>query len=155
MLKKLSDMANPLDRLQYLTDTIPAKLLAIAEEDFSHKPAPGKWSRKEIVGHLTDSATNNHHRFVRAQFEDVPVITYNQDNWNAASRYNDMESKHIIAFWTLYNQHIIEVVKRIPTKDLLKECNNGSSNNVTLQWLIKDYVSHLEHHLHQIFDDYE
>jgi len=141
----------PLQKLQYLINTIPEKLLAIAEEDFTYKPAPDKWSKKEIVGHLIDSATNNHHRFIRAQFDDVPVITYNQDSWNAASRYNAMDSAHVIAFWALYNQHLVEVVKRIPPNFMLRECNNGGEKNVMLQWLIADYVNHMEHHLNQIF----
>jgi hypothetical protein len=91
----------PLNRLQHLITNIPAKLLAIPEEEFSRKPAPGKWSKKEIIGHLIDSATNNHHRFIRAQFEDVPTITYQQNDWNAASRYNDMEGRHVISFWQI------------------------------------------------------
>ena len=140
----------PLNRLQYLINTIPDKLRAIPDADFSHKPAPEKWSKKEIIGHLIDSATNNHHRFVRAQFEDAPKITYALNEWNTASRYQDMESRHVIAFWANYNQHLIEVVKRIPQADMLRECNNGGENNVTLQWLIEDYVAHMEHHLRQI-----
>lgn len=136
-------------RLQHLLTTIPEKLLAITEEEFSRKPARGKWSKKEIIGHLIDSATNNHHRFIRAQFEDAPKITYQQNDWNAASRYNDMEGRHVIAFWQMYNQHLIEVLKHIPEADMQRECNNGGESNVTLAWLIADYVKHMEHHLGQ------
>lgn len=140
----------PLNRLQYLISTVPDKLRAIPDAYFSHKPAPEKWSKKEIIGHLIDSATNNHHRFIRAQFEDAPKITYAQNEWNTASRYQDMDSNHVIDFWANYNQHLIEVVKRIPQEDMLCECNNGDENNVTLAWLISDYVTHMEHHLRQI-----
>ena len=140
----------PLKRLQYLINTIPDKLRAIPETDFSYKPAPEKWSKKEIIGHLIDSATNNHQRFVRVQFEDVPHITYDQNKWNVVSRYQDMESHHVIDFWMQYNQHLIEVMQRIPKSDLQRECNTGGDENVTLQWLIADYVSHMEHHLKQI-----
>jgi hypothetical protein len=65
-----------LHRLHYLCRIIPPLLLVIDEQTFSHKPAPGKWSKKEIPGHLVDSANNNHQRFLRAQFEDVPAIFY-------------------------------------------------------------------------------
>lgn len=139
-----------LTRLQCLINTIPEKLLAIPDEEFSYKPSPNKWSKKEIIGHLIDSATNNHHRFVRAQFEDVPKITYQQDNWVNVSRYNAMKGKHVINFWAMYNQHIIEVVKRIPEADMQRECNTGGESNVTLAWLIEDYVRHMEHHLGQL-----
>ncbi|AWH85916.1 DinB family protein [Flavobacterium album] len=140
----------PLNRLQHLITTLPEKLLAIPEVEFSHKPTSDKWSKKEIIGHLIDSATNNQHRFVRAQFEDAPKITYQQDNWVASSRYNEMEGKHVIAFWQMYNRHLIEVVKRIPEADMQRECNNGGENNVTLAWLIEDYIKHMEHHLKQM-----
>ena len=82
---------NIVDRLQYLCDAIPSLIKQIPEQEFSHKSAPGKWSKKEILGHLIDSATNNHQRFVRAQFEDTPFIIYDQDNWNAASRLRGIQ----------------------------------------------------------------
>jgi len=137
-------------RLQYLIDNIPAKLMAISENDFCAKPAPNKWSKKEILGHLIDSATNNHQRFIRTQFENVPHIVYDQNNWNSFSHYNELGSKHIVHFWAMYNKHLLEIIKRIPEANLTKECHTGGDNNVTLAWLIDDYVVHMEHHLKQI-----
>lgn len=90
-----------IQRLQYLCDTIPPLLLKIPEGDFTNKPQAGKWSKKEILGHLIDSATNNHQRFIRAQFENVPVISYDQNNWNACSRYNQVDSKQLVSFWAV------------------------------------------------------
>lgn len=139
-------------RLRYLTTIIPAKLVAIDEAVFSFKPAPGKWSKKEILGHLIDSATNNHQRFIRAQYEDVPHISYDQNKWNELSKYNAMDSHHLIEFWTLYNNHLVELINRIPKENLARECNTGGSKPVTLLWLIDDYVRHLEHHLKQLVD---
>lgn len=145
-------ISKSIDRLQYLCNTIPELLLAIPERDFSLKPFPNKWSKKEILGHLIDSAANNHQRFIRVQFEEIPFIKYDQDNWNSSSRYQKMTQEHVIAFWKMYNQHLIEVAKRIPSELLTRECNSGNENNVTLQWLINDYVTHQEHHLRQIVD---
>lgn len=139
-----------INRLRFLTNIVPQKLLAIPDEDFSHKPAPEKWSKKEIIGHLIDSAANNHQRFVRIQFENVPYIKYDQNNWNIASHYQNMDSSHVINFWAQYNQHLIEVIKRIPEDAMYRECNTGGESNVTLSWLIEDYVAHMEHHLRQI-----
>lgn len=137
-------------RLEYLCNTLPAVLSAIPEEQFSAKPAPGKWSKKEILGHLIDSATNNHQRFVRVQFENIPFIVYDQDNWNACSRYNSMDSKHVIRFWTVYNQHLAALIRLIPGELLSRECRTNNDKNVSLEWLISDYVQHLEYHLKQI-----
>src|SRR6185437_595711 len=100
LIHKDHTMLTPtIQRLQFLCDTIPGLLRQIPEDEFSHKPAPAKWSKKEIVGHLIDSATNNHQRFVRGQFENTPFIVYDQDNWNSCSRYQQMDSAHVISFW--------------------------------------------------------
>lgn len=139
-----------INRLQYLCEIIPPLLAAIPEEDFSFKPSENKWSKKEILGHLIDSATNNHQRFVRVQFENTPFITYNQDSWNDNSYHNKMDSQHLIKFWELYNRHLIELINLIPDEKLTRECNIGKEINVTLQWLIDDYLRHLEHHLRQL-----
>jgi len=140
------------ERLQYLCDTLPALLSTIQEDDFSRKPSSEQWSKKEIVGHLIDSAANNHQRFIRVQFEDVPTITYDQNKWNSTSQYNKIPSNHLILFWTLYNRQLIEIMKRIPEPALSRICNVGCDTPVTLQWLITDYIRHLEHHLKQLID---
>ena len=139
-----------INRLQYLCEIIPPLLIEIPEKDFSFKPSETKWSKKQILGHLIDSATNNHQRFVRVQFEGVPSITYNQDNWNNHSYHNQVDSKYLIKFWELYNLHLAELIKLIPEKNFVRECNVGKEQNVTLQWLVEDYVRHLEHHLRQL-----
>ena len=140
-----------LNRLEYIINLTPKMLTEISEENMSTKPSPTKWSKKEIIGHLIDSATNNHQRFVRGQFENIPEISYNQNNWNEFSFYNQIESKQIISFWTIYNKQIIEIIKRIPKENLEKQIKIGN-NILTLEFLIIDYVEHLEHHLKQIIE---
>jgi len=111
-------------RLQYLCDTIPLIWENISEAEWDAKPKPDAWSKKEILGHLVDSATNNHQRFVRGQFENVPTI--------------------------IYNRHLIEIIKAMPEENYSKKCNTNEAQPVTLEWLIDDYIVHLEHHLKQI-----
>jgi len=139
-----------LKQLQHLVDTIPEILNYISESEFSRKPASEKWSKKEIIGHLIDSATNNHHRFVRAQFEDKPTILYDQDLWNNHSYYQQMDSHHLIAFWELYNRHIIALIRQIPEDYLGKECHREDGSTRSLSWIFDDYVRHAEHHLRQL-----
>jgi len=139
-----------LTRLQYLCDTIPDLLTHIPETDFAHKPAPGKWSKKEMLGHLIDSATNNHQRFVRAQFEESPTIVYDQNNWNTYSHYNVLDSKQLILFWETYNRHLLALIPNIAPENLDKTCSNGGEAPQTIAWLFIDYVAHMEHHLKQM-----
>lgn len=136
-------------RLEYLIQVIPDLLSEIDERTFSLQPAPNKWSKKQIIGHLIDSATNNHHRFVRGQFEDEPEIRYDQDKWNACGFYQHIGGTHIIAFWKLYNRQLLEIVKRIPEGHLSRKVRVGEELH-SLDFLIIDYVRHLEHHLKQV-----
>ena len=141
-----------IDRLAYLCEKITPSLTEIEEDDFSFKTSPEKWSKKEILGHLIDSATNNHQRFVRGQFESNPNIFYDQNKWNAFSYYQQMPKEHLINFWTVYNQHILNLIKRIPDDNLSNTCTMKDGAECSIEFLINDYVVHLEHHLHQIID---
>lgn len=140
------------NRLEYLCTTIPAKFAALTEDEWTTKPSLEKWSKKEMLGHLIDSATNNHHRFVRAQFEDKPLITYNADDWVAASSYQAMPTRHLMYFWQMYNLHILEVIRRLPEEILERECYTGDEMPHTLGWIFDDYVVHLEHHLGEMVE---
>lgn len=140
---------NSIERLQYLCDNIPDLLNQIDGDVFSKKEQINKWSKKEILGHLIDSATNNHQRFVRAQFESNPEIVYDQVNWNLFSFYQQMDSRDLIQFWFTYNKHLISLIGNMPKESLSRTCS-VAGNLLTLQFLIDDYVLHLEHHLKQI-----
>jgi hypothetical protein len=141
-----------ISRLQFLIDTIPSLLTEIEEMKFSEKQNLEKWSKKEILGHLIDSATNNHQRFVRCQFENIPKIVYDQNNWNKFNFYQQIDKSQIIEFWTIYNKQLVQLIKNISNENLLKECKTSDDKNYTIEYLISDYVEHLEHHLQQIVD---
>lgn len=133
---------------KYISET-EEKVSGISEEEMSRKPAPGKWSKKEIIGHLIDSAVNNQARFVRAQFEPQPFVVqkYAQNEWVEAQKYNEMKPAAILNLWSAYNRHIIWVIKNIPVEKLAVPVDIGAFKTFTLGWLIEDYVDHMEHHL--------
>ncbi len=138
-----------ISRLQYLCKVIPPLLKAITEKDFNEKRDANSWGKKEILGHLIDSAANNHQRFIRGQFEPKPSIAYDQNKWEQYNFYQQTTPAHIIGFWEVYNLHLLHVIKHIPQQNLQLECvTNGTP--FTLGFLINDYVAHLEHHLKQI-----
>src|SRR5262249_46037314 len=80
------------------------RLEAVSDQTYDWRPSPEKWSKKEILGHLVDSAQNNIRRFIVAQYEEVPDITYAQDDWVAFTGYRDYPSRDLIALWTLLNK---------------------------------------------------
>ena len=142
--------ATSLERLAYLLEIIPPLLLKTDEKDFQKKPAPNKWSKKEILGHLVDSAANNHQRFIRIQYENEPVIFYDQDKWNLLNHHQDLEKKQLVEFWRIYNTHLMHVASRITDENLERKGIGNDGSPKTLAYYIEDYIVHLEHHLRQI-----
>jgi Protein of unknown function (DUF664). len=145
-------IADSINRLRYLCDTIPESLRSISEAAYTAKPVPNKSSKKEILGHLIDSATNNHQRFVRVQFEENPAIWYDQDRWVIYSAHQQTDVEQLITFWESYNRHLTFLLGQLPEERLGRPCRMKDGRTVTLVFLINDYVSHLEHHLKQLID---
>jgi len=125
-------------------------LSAISEETASIKPSPGKWSKKEILGHLIDSAANNHQRLVRLQLQpEISLPGYDQDNWVRLNRYQQEPWAEIVALWSAYNRHLVSVIESLDDS-ALGHVWHASDGDVTLEFIATDYVRHLKHHLAQI-----
>ncbi len=128
-------------------------LNSISHEESARALAPGKWSRKEIIGHLIDSASNNHQRFVRGQLaEHYNSARYTQDEWVALQRYRDAEWSSLIALWREFNLHLARIIESTP--DDVAERHRvqlvDSEEAQSLGWWMNDYVGHLKHHLRQL-----
>lgn len=140
-----------------------ARLRTIAPEASRRKAAENEWAPIEVLGHLIDSATNNHQRFVRAQFTDhLTFPGYDQDRWVSAQKYRDESWPDLIQFWSSYNLHLLHLVSVIPANVLTRSRAQHSLDQIafatvpqgepaTLEYLIRDYLDHLRHHLDQIF----
>lgn len=125
-------------------------LKGIDEEKSSFKPSPDKWSKKELIGHLIDSAQNNIRRFIVAQYEETPTIVYNQDNWVRINNYQSYSLSDLIQLWYLLNQQICTILNHSSAEMLQRKSQTESLH--TIEWLANDYIRHMKHHLHQILD---
>ncbi|WP_210521277.1 DinB family protein [Hymenobacter terricola] len=127
------------------------------EEELLALSGPGRWCKKEVLGHLIDSAVNNYRRFVLAQIEAPPLklIPYDQDAWVRAANYRQVPSADLLTLWTSANRLILHLLAQIPAPTLAIECFSLNNNPVTFRWLIDDYVLHLEHHVRQIIHEHE
>jgi len=137
-------------RLETLIDDYIVNLKDISEERFSNKPSPLKWSKKEIIGHLIDSAQNNIRRFIVSRYENNPIITYNQDIWVAVNNYQTADSSFVIQLWYLLNKQIISILQNTSDGTAQRTCSTGDIH--TIEWLAEDYIKHLKHHVHQVLD---
>jgi len=126
-------------------------LCELTEQRASVARAPGKWSPKEELGHLIDSATNNHIRFVRGAIEsEYRGPGYSQDEWVRLHGYNTMLWEKIRNLWYQYNLLLTELVERIPEDRLTIRCSISTNPPVTLGFVIEDYVLHMQHHIDQL-----
>ena len=111
----------------------------------------GHWSPKEILGHLIDSAANNHQRFVRGQLDrELASPSYAQNEWVETERFNDREWTDLVQFWLAYNRHLFHLMSHANPERLGTIVRIGSDDPVTLEFVMIDYVRHLKHHLKQI-----
>lgn len=138
-------------RLEELIHAVPVELKQ-RETSFFTERASGSssWSRLQILGHLIDSASNNLHRFIRTQYEHVPFIYYNQNDWNAINHYDKANSSDLIDAWTALNKRILEVLRHIDEESLTKTCRVDVNTVMPLREIVYDYIGHMEHHLKQI-----
>jgi DinB family protein len=129
----------------------PLLLSDITEEDAAKPGANGKWSKKQELGHLVDSASNNHQRIVRAQLEaDLNLPGYDGDRWVALHNYQSMDWKKIIERWRIMNQHLLRAASAISPQAAERKLTVGGGKPITLGFLLTDYVDHLLHHLRHI-----
>ena len=144
-------LAEKLRHFEQILADAPQRLTQISEARSEERLAPGKWSRKEILGHLIDSASNNHQRFVRTQlWSEVSFPGYAQTQWVETQGYQSESWQNLIQLWAGFNRHILHFVSRIPEDCAANRCALDGGEPVTLRFLVEGYIKHLEHHLAQI-----
>jgi hypothetical protein len=131
--------------------SIVKRLREIDEGRASRKPAPDKWSHKETMGHLVDSAANNHQRFVRLQQQEhLDLEGYNGDDWVRLQHYQDRPWLEVLALWENYNRHLVHVIRTVDSRALKHTWRCPEGKIVDLEFVIRDYIEHMQHHLDQI-----
>lgn len=138
--------------LKNIIDNELQRFQTISEEEWEHKVNPQKWSKKEIIGHLCDSAFTNIRRFVITQYKENENIVYDQNLWVKAQNYQNVSVSELINLWKALNYQIVHVVENIPDELLQRTCDTTKTElqRFTLEFIIKDYIDHLQHHLKAI-----
>jgi len=149
-------------RLRTVIDASEPLLVVLPDAQTMRRPAPEKWSPREVIGHLIDSASNNHQRFVRATSQDDLIFPgYEQDRWVELQAYQHAPWTELVSLWAGFNRHLSRVMTAIPdeARTRLRARHNlheiawrelPAGEPATLDYFMNDYVDHLEHHLRQV-----
>lgn len=146
-------MSNKVDAL--LRDAVreaEGKLRGLSDEEAARRPEPEKWSAKEILGHLIDSAANNHQRFVRARHSnELSIVAYNQNAWVRCQNYPAADWSTLVDLWVAYNKHLAHIIANIEEGEWETPIRIGDADPITLEFLVHDYLRHLKHHLGRLY----
>jgi DinB superfamily len=141
--------ADTLSLLRRLLDDVPARLGRVS--DAGRKPASGKWSPKEELGHLLDSAANNHQRIVRVQMrEGLDMPGYEQEQWVRLHAYQKRDWQELIQSWSALNRQLFAAAESVPDSAWQHTCTVAGPELLTLQFVFEDYLRHMLHHLQHI-----
>ncbi len=145
-----SQVEDTVRELHNLLSELPGELAKISDSEAARLRSGGGWSRKQILGHLIDSATVNHQRFLRAQLESGFSFVYEQSQWVDLQRYQERPWSVLIETWTALNRHLLYTIDSLPEDKLQNLCGQGDGEPWTLAYRIPDYLHHMKHHLEQI-----
>jgi hypothetical protein len=158
----MQDAQAYVDELLATVHATAARLRRVSDADAAKSPAAGKWSAKQLIGHLIDSASNNHQRFVRATWQDDLVFQpYDQDAWVEQQGYQTAPWPELVDLWEAYNAHLARVIRSVPEPVRLRERARHNLDTLawqpvpadrpaTLDYFMRDYVAHLQHHVRQL-----
>ena len=147
-------MQASIESLTAMVEHVPALLRELSEDNVGTKAAPEKWSKKELLGHLIDSAFTNQHRFAAGQYaKEFEAIKYVQDPWVKYQNYQGRSWTDLVELWTALNAHLLHVIKNMDEASLDHTAISDYGKPCTLLFLVQDYAQHLKYHMGQIVSE--
>ena len=143
-------MKETIQQLEQIIADYKPQLEKLSAAAFAAKPIPDKWSKKQELGHLIDSAQSNTRRFVVGQYEEQPYIVYDQDKWVEIGNYQNYNDADLVELWALINKHLCVVLANTPDEMAKRIVQTQDLHSI--EWLAADYNRHLLHHLHHLLD---
>ncbi len=147
-------MKHVADEIRHLVSHFEPLMRELRDEEIRERPRPKKWARKEVLGHLIDSACNNQQKFVRMmQQPSLQFPGYTQDDWVDLQQWAAADWAEMVDLWAAYNRHIAYLIEHVKPDYLAHEIRIEGAGPFTLEFIMPDYVEHMKHHLKQVFPD--
>ncbi|MDR2040228.1 MAG: DinB family protein [Bacteroidales bacterium] len=143
------------DEIRKVINEWEQKLLLLPEKGITEKRNHQNRTIKQLLGHLIDSASNNHQRIIRLQYNDhliFPDYTQDNDRWIAIQDYQHADWENLVQLWKYFNLHIIHLIETVDQSKLNNYWTDFEGRKVTLEEMIKGYSSHLNLHMSDIND---
>ncbi len=147
------EFSNLTENLRQSVNDWEKKLIKLDEHIFSEVQNVQGRTIKQLVGHLVDSASNNHQRIVRLQYNQsliFPDYTRYNDRWIAIQQYQDEDKQIIIQLWKYFNLHLAYIIDNVDEFELNNSWLDGENELLSLREIINGYFSHFKLHLAEI-----
>jgi hypothetical protein len=153
MHQKMNKLKSVAQKIEQMIESAADRWRALPDNILTFRPSENDWSTKEVIGHLIDSASNNHQRFVRLQLTQQLIFPdYGQDNirWVSIQNYQNRRWEELLGLWRYYNIQLADIIRSVDPSCLNHVWQLDANDTVTLFDLMADYLRHLEDHLDQI-----
>ena len=139
------------EQLAGVVERAAGRLGQIGEEEAGAPVLAGGWSRKQVIGHLIDSASNNHQRFVRAGIQgSLEWPGYDQEGCVRVEAFQQAPWGMLLEVWRALNRLLAHVLAHLPAEAAAAPCRIEDQDPMTLEELARSYVAHMQHHLGQL-----
>ena len=146
-----SDFPTIAIELRDVVRTTARQLARMSDAEAERPWKPGKWTRKQLVSHLIDSASNNHQRFTRAALAGPLTFPgYDQEGLTRLQQPNAIRWSTLTMLWESYNEFLAHVIERLPAESAATPCTLAGDTSGTLGFIARDYLEHLKHHVNQM-----
>lgn len=140
-----------LDRFRSGPGKLERSIDGLGEQELEFRPAPGKWTIREIVVHLCDSEIVCAHRIRKVLAEEQAFLTsYDQDLWANRLSYSKRNLTTAIELFRLLRKSTAELFEDLSDNDWERRGQHQQFGAMTIIDLVGMYAEHCENHVSQI-----
>lgn len=135
-------------------DDLRGLLHALPEEKAAIRPAPGEWSVKEVIGHISDTERIFAYRALRiARGDTTPLPGFEQDAYVQSTDFNARSLTDLLDEFAFQRRANVMCFKSLTEAEIAR-CGTASNAAVSVRALLYIMAGHVLHHLESLQTDY-